>query len=53
MNMTPILTPLACGLLMSFSALAANVDSVKNVINRTGAPGYMHDYDYDDHQRFN
>lgn len=53
MNMTPILTPLACGLLMSFSSLAANVDSVKNVINRTGAPGYMHDYDYDDHQRFN
>lgn len=53
MNIKPILTPLACGLLMSFSALAANVDNFKNVINRTGAPGYMHDYDYDDHQRFN
>lgn len=26
---------------------------IKNVINRTGAPQYMKDYDYDDHQRFN
>ncbi|MFP1462252.1 hypothetical protein ACLB1E_10675 [Escherichia coli] len=23
------------------------------MINRTGAPQYMKDYDYDDHQRFN
>ncbi|STL03444.1 glycosyl hydrolase [Escherichia coli] len=28
-------------------------DNYKNVINRTGAPQYMKDYDYDDHQRFN
>ncbi|EEX7577347.1 alpha-glucosidase [Escherichia coli] len=32
---------------------AANADNYKNVINRTGAPQYMKDYDYDDHQRFN
>ena len=38
---------------MSFSAHAANADNYKNVINRTGAPQYMKDYDYDDHQRFN
>ncbi|MEG1248727.1 MAG: alpha-glucosidase [Citrobacter sp.] len=53
MKIKTVLTPLACALLMSFSALAANADGFKNIINRTGAPGYMHDYDYDDHQRFN
>ncbi len=42
-----------CALLISFSAHAANADNYKNVINRTGAPQYMKDYDYDDHQRFN
>ena len=25
----------------------------KNVIDRTGSPEYMRDYDFDDHQRFN
>ncbi|OCH26730.1 alpha-glucosidase [Aliivibrio fischeri] len=25
----------------------------KNVIDRTGSPNYMRDYDFDDHQRFN
>jgi putative isomerase len=53
MKIKTVLTPLTCALLMSFSALAANADGFKNIINRTGAPGYMHDYDYDDHQRFN
>ena len=53
MNMKPILTPLACILLMNFSAHAASANDFKNIINRTGAPGYMHDYDHDDHQRFN
>ncbi len=48
-----ILTPVTCALLISFSAHAANADNYKNVINRTGAPQYMKDYDYDDHQRFN
>nr|8AFE_C Chain C, Crescentin-specific megabody MB13 [Camelidae]8AFE_D Chain D, Crescentin-specific megabody MB13 [Camelidae]8AFE_I Chain I, Crescentin-specific megabody MB13 [Camelidae]8AFE_J Chain J, Crescentin-specific megabody MB13 [Camelidae]8AFH_C Chain C, Crescentus-specific megabody MB13 [Camelidae]8AFH_D Chain D, Crescentus-specific megabody MB13 [Camelidae]8AFH_I Chain I, Crescentus-specific megabody MB13 [Camelidae]8AFH_J Chain J, Crescentus-specific megabody MB13 [Camelidae]8AFH_M Chai len=32
---------------------SGNADNYKNVINRTGAPQYMKDYDYDDHQRFN
>ncbi|MCD1126720.1 alpha-glucosidase [Jinshanibacter sp. LJY008] len=27
--------------------------SFKNVINRTGSPDYMRDYDFDEHQRFN
>ncbi len=47
------LTPLACALALSFSAHAASTADFKNVINRTGAPAYMHDFDYDDHQRFN
>lgn len=53
MKIKTILTPVACALLMSFSAHAANADNYKNVINRTGAPQYAKDYDYDDHQRFN
>lgn len=52
MKIKTILTPVTCALLISFSAHAANADNYKNVINRTGAPQYMKDYDYDDHQRF-
>lgn len=40
MKIKTILTPVACALLMSFSAHAANADNYKNVINRTGAPQY-------------
>ncbi|WP_394135327.1 alpha-glucosidase [Aliivibrio fischeri] len=29
------------------------VTQYKNVIDRTGSPDYMRDYDFDDHQRFN
>ncbi|MCG3099676.1 alpha-glucosidase [Enterobacter sp. DRP3] len=47
------LTPLACALVLSFSAHATTANDFKNVINRTGAPEYMHDFDADDHQRFN
>lgn len=53
MKIKTILTPVTCALLISFSAHAANADNYKNAINRTGAPQYMKDYDYDDHQRFN
>ncbi|MGR1227625.1 alpha-glucosidase [Escherichia coli] len=53
MKIKTILTPVTCALLISFSAHAADADNYKNVINRTGAPQYMKDYDYDDHQRFN
>ena len=54
MKMISPLAPLACALLMSFSAHAVvTADAFKNVVNRTGAPQYMHDYDYDDHQRLN
>ncbi len=28
-------------------------EKFKNIINRTGSPDYMRDYDFDDHQRFN
>ncbi|MFY7255948.1 MULTISPECIES: alpha-glucosidase [unclassified Enterobacter cloacae complex] len=48
-----VLTPLACALALSFSAHAATTTDFKNVINRTGAPLFMQDFDYDDHQRFN
>jgi len=47
------LTPLACALLLSFSAHALTADDFKNVINRSGAPQAMQDFDGDDHQRFN
>ena len=47
------LTPLACALALSFSAHATTPADFKNVINRAGAPQYMHDFDADDHQRFN
>lgn len=53
MKRTLLLTPLVCALLLSVSAHAATADAFKNVINRTGAPQYMHDVDSDDHQRFN
>lgn len=53
MKIKTILTPVTCALLISFSAHAADADNYKNVINRTGAPQYMKDYDYDDHQSFN
>ncbi|HDR2786828.1 TPA: alpha-glucosidase [Enterobacter asburiae] len=53
MKISTCLTPLACVLALSFSAHAATADAFKNVINRTGAPAYMHDFDDDDHQRFN
>lgn len=53
MNITTRFTPLACALLLSFSAHAVTADAFKNVINRTGSPQYMHDFDHDDHQRFN
>ena len=53
MKFTSTLTPLACALALSFSAHAATANDFKNVVNRTGAPEYMHDFDYDDHQRFN
>ncbi|HDT5423637.1 TPA: alpha-glucosidase [Enterobacter hormaechei subsp. steigerwaltii] len=48
-----VLTPLACALALSFPAHAATATDFKNVINRTGAPLFMQDFDYDDHQRFN
>ncbi len=53
MKLTTSLAPLACALLLSLSAHAATADNYKNVINRVGAPQYMHDFDSDDHQRFN
>ncbi|MGK0735355.1 alpha-glucosidase [Yokenella regensburgei] len=53
MKFNTTLAPLACALLLSFSAHAVTANDFKNVINRTGAPQYMHDFDYDDHQRFN
>ncbi|MCS2155794.1 alpha-glucosidase [Scandinavium sp. H11S7] len=53
MKLTTSLAPLACALLLSLSAHAYSADNYKNVINRVGAPQYMHDFDSDDHQRFN
>lgn len=35
------------------TAKPLQAESYKNVINRTGAPHYMLDYDFDEHQRFN
>lgn len=47
------LTPLACALLLSIPAHAATATDFKNVIDRHGAPEYMHDNGNDSHQRFN
>jgi putative isomerase len=53
MKMKTSLAPLASALLLSLSAHAATANDYKNIINRTGAPHYMQDFDADDHQRFN
>ena len=62
MNMTP-LTPLATALILAWAltgcvpktpdADAPLAERYKNVIDRRGAPHFMLDYDFDDHQRFN
>ncbi|HID4263485.1 TPA: alpha-glucosidase, partial [Serratia marcescens] len=62
MNMTP-LTPLATALTLALTltgcapktpdAHAPLAERYKNVIDRRGAPHFMLDYDFDDHQRFN
>ncbi|HIE0912059.1 TPA: alpha-glucosidase [Serratia marcescens] len=62
MNMTP-LTPLATALTLALAltgcapktpdADAPLAKRYKNVIDRRGAPHFMLDYDFDDHQRFN
>ncbi|MFT3523393.1 alpha-glucosidase, partial [Klebsiella pneumoniae] len=53
MNFTTTLTPLACALMLSFSAHAVTAQAFKNVIDRSGAPQYIQDFDAADHQRFN
>lgn len=58
MKRNPLLAAIATALLTTG---CASVDSqnplhafeFKNVIDRTGSPEYMRDYDFDDHQRFN
>ena len=54
----PLSLIICAALFISAHAQAENAetlraDSFKNVINRTGAPQYMLDYDFDEHQRFN
>lgn len=52
---------LAVGAVVTFSGhgvasstqLPLHAEQFKNVIDRTGSPEYMRDYDFDDHQRFN
>ena len=60
MKLIPFFTTISVALLVSGrtntqpnqeSTIQAN--KFKNVINRTGSPEYMRDYDFDDHQRFN
>ena len=45
------LTPLACALLLSFSAHALTADDFK-MLSTAAASQAMQDFDYDDHQRF-
>ncbi len=60
MNMTP-LTPLATALTLALTLAgcapktpaAPQAERYPNVIDRHGAPHFMLDYDFDDHQRFN
>ncbi|KOO14294.1 alpha-glucosidase [Vibrio xuii] len=61
MTLRKTLIALAVGSVATFSgySIAASADAplqadqFKNVIDRTGSPEYMRDYDFDDHQRFN
>ena len=60
MKLKPLLAAISVSLLISgWSNTQPNQDSTmqaeqfKNVINRTGSPEYMRDYNFDDHQRFN
>lgn len=60
MTLHKTLIALAVGSAMTFSGygVASSAESLhaeqfKNVIDRTGSPEYMRDYDFDDHQRFN
>ena len=61
MNMINTLPPLAVAITLAISGCSSHpanekalrADTYKNVINRSGAPHYMLDYDFDEHQRFN
>lgn len=60
MTLRKNLIALAVGSAMTFSGycVASSLESLhaeqfKNVIDRSGSPEYMRDYDFDDHQRFN
>ena len=60
MKLKPLFAAISVALLVSERANTqpnreSNIqaDKFKNVINRTGSPDYMRDYDFDDHQRFN
>ncbi|NTX78307.1 alpha-glucosidase [Serratia proteamaculans] len=61
MNMMNKLPPLAVAITLTLSGCSSHpanetalrADAYKNVINRSGAPHYMLDYDFDEHQRFN
>lgn len=61
MNMMNKLPPLAVAITLAISGCSSppgnentlRADAYKNVINRSGAPHYMLDYDFDEHQRFN
>jgi putative isomerase len=61
MNMMNKLPPLAVAITLTLSGCSSHpanettlrADAYKNVIDRSGAPHYMLDYDFDEHQRFN
>lgn len=61
MKMMNKLPPLAVAIILAISSCSSHpgnenvlrADAYKNVINRSGAPHYMLDYDFDEHQRFN
>jgi putative isomerase len=61
MNMLNKLPPLAVAITLALSGCSSHpanenalrADAYKNVIDRSGAPHYMLDYDFDEHQRFN
>lgn len=60
MKLRPLLEIISIVLIVSDVAITQSyqkptiqVDKFKNVINRTGSPEYMRDYDFGNHQRFN
>lgn len=57
MKMKPLIAAMTLAMLTAGCSTTTDAPTrasqFKNVIDRSGSPEYMRDYDFDDHQRFN